>query len=51
MLTTMKTTPLPAFPLRNRSNSFFRGRRTVNQRGYGADWPKRHALKSLILWQ
>ena len=32
-------------------NSFFRGRRTVNQHGYGADWPKRHALKSLSIWQ
>ena len=33
------------------AKALFHGRRTVNQRGYGADWPKRRALKSLSLWQ
>ena len=33
----MKTTPFPPFPLRERSDPFFRGRTTVNQRSYGAD--------------
>jgi len=28
------------FPPQKRIDPFFRGRRTVNQRGYGADWPK-----------
>jgi hypothetical protein len=46
----VKMTPFPPFPLQKRIDPFFRGRRTVNQRGYGADWPKRRALKSLTLW-
>ena len=33
----MKTTPFPAFPLRNRSESLFRVHEIVNQRRYGAD--------------
>jgi hypothetical protein len=45
----MKMTPFPPFPLQKRIDPFFRGRRTVNQCGYGADCPKRRALKSLNL--
>jgi hypothetical protein len=33
----MKTRPFPRFPLRKRSEPFFRERRTVNQHGYGAE--------------